>query len=234
MANFCSQQQPIEIILTLMPCVRIRFTFYSCCIFFPQIPKRTVDAQMTVAAPTQPATETLSLPRCQKNPLKAATKRDGKRRQPAFDDQSDPEAPLDLSSVRKKKTRTVFSRSQVFQLESTFDMKRYLSSSERAGIAASLQLTETQVKIWFQNRRNKWKKQLAADLEAVNVSHSSQRIVRVPILYHENSTPSTFGFDINVSQVSSPLMSFSNPVNYPFSSFAHSMSLLRSQMTGLV
>lgn len=50
-----------------------------------------------------------------------------------------------LSNKRKKKTRTVFSRSQVFQLESTFDMKRYLSSSERAGLAASLHLTETQV-----------------------------------------------------------------------------------------
>ncbi|KAJ8250263.1 hypothetical protein COCON_G00221850 [Conger conger] len=45
----------------------------------------------------------------------------------------------------KKKTRTVFSRSQVYQLESTFDMKRYLSSSERACLASSLQLTETQM-----------------------------------------------------------------------------------------
>ncbi|MBN3292369.1 BUB3 protein, partial [Polypterus senegalus] len=49
------------------------------------------------------------------------------------------------SSSAKKKTRTVFSRSQVYQLESTFDMKRYLSSSERACLASSLQLTETQM-----------------------------------------------------------------------------------------
>ncbi|CAH1784898.1 unnamed protein product [Owenia fusiformis] len=87
---------------------------------------------------------------------------------------------------RKKKTRTVFSRSQVFQLESTFDMKRYLSSSERASLAASLHLTETQVKIWFQNRRNKWKRQIAAELEAANMAHAAQRMVRVPILYHDN------------------------------------------------
>ncbi|KAI1278053.1 Homeobox protein HMX3 [Halotydeus destructor] len=88
-------------------------------------------------------------------------------------------------SRRKKKTRTVFTRSQVFQLESTFDMKRYLSSSERAGLAASLHLTETQVKIWFQNRRNKWKRQLAAELEAANMAHAAaQRIRAVPMLYH--------------------------------------------------
>ena len=51
----------------------------------------------------------------------------------------------DDGEKRKKKTRTVFSRSQVFQLESTFDVKRYLSSSERANLANSLHLTETQV-----------------------------------------------------------------------------------------
>lgn len=101
------------------------------------------------------------------------------------------------SQRRKKKTRTVFTRSQVFQLESTFDMKRYLSSSERAGLAASLHLTETQVKIWFQNRRNKWKRQLAAELEAANMAHhaaaaqAAQGMVRVPLLYHEGGPTAT-------------------------------------------
>uniref|UniRef100_A0A1I7SZG9 Homeobox domain-containing protein n=1 Tax=Caenorhabditis tropicalis TaxID=1561998 RepID=A0A1I7SZG9_9PELO len=69
----------------------------------------------------------------------------------------------DPNHARKKKTRTVFSRSQVSQLESTFDVKRYLSSQERSNLAQKLQLTETQVKIWFQNRRNKFKRQAQSD-----------------------------------------------------------------------
>uniref|UniRef100_A0A667WSV7 H6 family homeobox 1 n=1 Tax=Myripristis murdjan TaxID=586833 RepID=A0A667WSV7_9TELE len=160
---------------------------------------------------------------------------DNEDAQNGYDTRSDQDAALDPSSTRKKKTRTVFSRSQVFQLESTFDVKRYLSSSERAGLAASLHLTETQVKIWFQNRRNKWKRQLAADLEAANISHSTQRIVRVPILYHEGPGPTAaLGFNLNGHQVAPSVMGFSNSISYPLSSFAHSMSMLRSQMTGLV
>uniref|UniRef100_A0A8D0BAT2 H6 family homeobox 2 n=1 Tax=Salvator merianae TaxID=96440 RepID=A0A8D0BAT2_SALMN len=92
------------------------------------------------------------------------------------------------TSSAKKKTRTVFSRSQVYQLESTFDMKRYLSSSERACLASSLQLTETQVKTWFQNRRNKWKRQLSAELEAANMAHASaQTLVGMPLVFRDNS-----------------------------------------------
>ncbi|XP_061765967.1 homeobox protein HMX3 [Nerophis ophidion] len=129
------------------------------------------------------------------------------------------EADEDKKPCRKKKTRTVFSRSQVFQLESTFDMKRYLSSSERAGLAASLHLTETQVKIWFQNRRNKWKRQLAAELEAANLSHATaQRIVRVPILYHENSASEGGG---PASSSSSSSISSSVPASQPLLTFPH-------------
>uniref|UniRef100_A0A672GGH1 H6 family homeobox 1 n=1 Tax=Salarias fasciatus TaxID=181472 RepID=A0A672GGH1_SALFA len=148
----------------------------------------------------------------------------------AFDAPSERDASPETGSTRKKKTRTVFSRSQVFQLESTFDVKRYLSSSERAGLAASLHLTETQVKIWFQNRRNKWKRQLAADLEAAHIPNSTQRVVRVPILYHEGPTPAAaLGFNLNGHPAGFPCS-----ISYPLSSFAHSMSMLRSQMTGLV
>uniref|UniRef100_A0AAQ4P7T8 Homeobox domain-containing protein n=1 Tax=Gasterosteus aculeatus aculeatus TaxID=481459 RepID=A0AAQ4P7T8_GASAC len=96
----------------------------------------------------------------------------------------------DTKVARKKKTRTVFSRSQVFQLESTFDLKRYLSSSERAGLAASLQLTETQVKIWFQNRRNKLKRQLSTDMEGpLTGEHLSEATdnVQLPTFYKDSS-----------------------------------------------
>ncbi|KAJ8008196.1 hypothetical protein DPEC_G00102250 [Dallia pectoralis] len=156
--------------------------------------------------------------------------KDGQLGSPCFA-RDDGETP-DSKAARKKKTRTVFSRSQVFQLESTFDMKRYLSSTERTGLAASLQLTETQVKIWFQNRRNKWKKQLAADMEATNISYSTQRIVRVPILYHENAAPGTVS--AHLAQVSPPLLGFTRTVNHPLSQFTLPMSFIRSQITGIV
>ncbi|XP_037545985.1 homeobox protein HMX1 [Nematolebias whitei] len=150
----------------------------------------------------------------------------------ASDARSGLDTASEQTSNRKKKTRTVFSRSQVFQLESTFDLKRYLSSSERAGLAASLHLTETQVKIWFQNRRNKWKRQLTADLEAAHVPNSTQRVVRVPILYHESAP--TMGFNLNGHAVCPSVVGLSSSISCPLSSFAHSMSFLRSQMSSLV
>ncbi|XP_046905169.1 homeobox protein HMX3-B-like [Hypomesus transpacificus] len=93
-------------------------------------------------------------------------------------------------AMAKKKTRTIFSKRQIFQLEATFDMKRYLSSAERACLANSLQLTETQVKIWFQNRRNKLKRQLSTDIEGpVASDHLSDagKNVQLPTLYKDSN-----------------------------------------------
>ena len=44
---------------------------------------------------------------------------------------------------------------------------RYLSVSKRMQLSKQLRLTETQIKIWFQNRRTKWKRKYTNDLEQV-------------------------------------------------------------------
>lgn len=58
----------------------------------------------------------------------------------------------------KRKRRVLFSQAQVYELEKRFKMQKYLSAQEREHLASGLNLTPTQVKIWFQNHRYKTKK----------------------------------------------------------------------------
>ncbi|CAF1286877.1 unnamed protein product [Rotaria sordida] len=58
----------------------------------------------------------------------------------------------------KRKRRVLFTQQQVMELEKRFDKSRYLNAQDRDQLAHSLNLSSTQVKIWFQNHRYKTKK----------------------------------------------------------------------------
>ncbi|XP_062550130.1 homeobox protein unplugged [Armigeres subalbatus] len=59
---------------------------------------------------------------------------------------------------KSRRRRTAFTSEQLLELEREFHAKKYLSLTERSQIATTLKLSEVQVKIWFQNRRAKWKR----------------------------------------------------------------------------
>lgn len=110
---------------------------------------------------------------------------------------------------RKKRSRAAFSHAQVFELERRFRHQRYLSGPERSDLAGALKLTETQIKIWFQNRRYKTKRrQLQQEQIMTNATkraavtilvkdgkrlYNSENLIR-PVLYPSFPVPSFGGY----------------------------------------
>ncbi|XP_067664181.1 homeobox protein ceh-9-like [Haliotis asinina] len=81
----------------------------------------------------------------------------------------------DLSSESqeraKRRRRTAFTNPQLQYLEKKFRCQKYLSVSDRAEVSKTLDLSETQVKTWYQNRRTKWKRQTTPEARAQELRH---------------------------------------------------------------
>lgn len=58
-----------------------------------------------------------------------------------------------LRNKKQRKARTAFTDHQLQTLEKSFERQKYLSVQDRMELAAKLNLTDTQVKTWYQNRR---------------------------------------------------------------------------------
>ncbi|XP_029439125.1 homeobox protein Nkx-2.5 [Rhinatrema bivittatum] len=103
---------------------------------------------------------------------------------------------------KRRKPRVLFSQAQVYELERRFKQQKYLSAPEREHLAGALKLSPTQVKIWFQNRRYKCKRQ-RQDQSLELVALPPPRRIAVPVLVRDGKPclgePAPYSSAYNVS-----------------------------------
>ncbi|KAM5264111.1 homeobox protein Nkx-2.6 [Ctenodactylus gundi] len=118
-----------------------------------------------------------------------------------------------------RRPRVLFSQAQVLALERRFKQQRYLSAPERDHLASALQLTSTQVKIWFQNRRYKCKRRRQDSSLELAGRPLAPRRVAVPVLVRDGRPcvgPGAPGFPGRYAAGTAPFACYGGHAGVPY------------------
>ncbi|KAI4488300.1 PREDICTED: H2.0-like homeobox protein [Polistes canadensis] len=94
------------------------------------------------------------------------------------------------TNARRKRSwsRAVFSSLQRKGLERRFSLQKYITKPDRRQLAATLGLTDAQVKVWFQNRRMKWRHTKQGENNNSSIADPDSTQKEIPTKIVQNAT----------------------------------------------